>query len=127
MAGMDFFDRRILAVLRDGEPREFQRLLSEVGFSHNTLRLHLTRLEDQGLIEKQKRPRKGQGRPTFTYGLPRGVRRALYPSLCSLWWLSLLDGSPSDAFARVSRYRLRLLVLSGSTRMDMSKSSSAAS
>jgi len=63
-------------VLRDGEPREFQRLLSEVGFSYNTLRLHLTRLEDQGLIEKQKRPREGRGRPTFTYGLPRSVRRA---------------------------------------------------
>ena len=73
---MDFFDRKILAVLRDGEPREFQRLLSEVGFSHNTLRLHLSRLEEQGLVLKQKRPKEGRGRPIFTYGLPKGVRRA---------------------------------------------------
>jgi len=73
---MDLFDRRILAVLKDGELREFRRLLSEVGLSHNTLRLHLSRLEEQGLVLKQKRPREGRGRPIFTYGLPKGVRRA---------------------------------------------------
>jgi hypothetical protein len=38
---MDLFDRRILAVLKDGKPRGFQHVLSEVDFSRNTLRLHL--------------------------------------------------------------------------------------
>jgi len=41
---MDLFDRHILAVLKDGKPRGFQQVLSEVDFSRNTLRLHL---EDQ--------------------------------------------------------------------------------
>ena len=34
---MDLFDERILAALKDGKPRGFIVLLSEVGFSHNTL------------------------------------------------------------------------------------------
>jgi len=33
---MDFFDKRFLAVLRDGKP-SFTAILDEVGFSHNTL------------------------------------------------------------------------------------------
>jgi DNA-binding Lrp family transcriptional regulator len=33
---MDFFDERVLAALKDGKPRGFTALLSEVGFSHNT-------------------------------------------------------------------------------------------
>jgi len=43
MVDVDLFDRRILAVLKDGEPREFLRLLSELGVSHNTLRLGVSR------------------------------------------------------------------------------------
>ena len=73
---MDFYDRRILAALRDGEPKEFKQMFREVGCSHNTLRLHLDSLEGLGLVVRQKRPKEGRGRPTFTYGLPRGVRRA---------------------------------------------------
>jgi len=38
---MDLFDRRILALLKDGKLRGFQHVLSEVDFSSNTLRLHL--------------------------------------------------------------------------------------
>ena len=76
MFGMDLFDRRILAMLKYGKPREFRQLLSEVGFSHNTLRLHLTHLEEQGLLVTQKRPHEGPGRPILTYSLPQGVRRA---------------------------------------------------
>ena len=38
---MDFFDERVLAALKDGKPRSFTTLLSEVGFSHNTLQQHL--------------------------------------------------------------------------------------
>lgn len=67
---MDLFDRHILSVLKDGKPREFEGLLQEVGFSHNTLRRHLASLERQGLIVKGKKPRKGPGRPIFTYSLP---------------------------------------------------------
>ena len=67
---MDLFDRHILSVLKDGKPREFEGLLQEVGFSHNTLRRHLASLKRQGLIMKGKKPRKGPGRPIFTYSLP---------------------------------------------------------
>ena len=58
MDEMDFFDRRILAVLKDGKPRKFNQILSEAGFSHETLRLHLNPLEEQGLVVKRKRPQR---------------------------------------------------------------------
>ena len=72
---MDFFDERILNALRDGSSRDFRQLLGEVGSSHNTLRLHLKRLIDQGLIVEEKAPSKGLGRPKSTYSMPRKVRR----------------------------------------------------
>jgi len=74
MSGMDSFDRRILSVLRDGKPRDFQQLLKEVGFSHNTLRLHLAGLERQSFIVKSKKAKKGRGRPGFIYSLPPEIR-----------------------------------------------------
>jgi DNA-binding Lrp family transcriptional regulator len=49
---MDFYDRGILTILRKGEPRTFQQILSKAGFSHNTLRQHLDELVDQGLVER---------------------------------------------------------------------------
>jgi predicted ArsR family transcriptional regulator len=64
---MDPFDKRILTVLSDGKPRSFRELVAEVGFSHNTLRLHLEGLVDKGLVLKQKISKKGLGRPMFTY------------------------------------------------------------
>ncbi len=67
---MDLFDRRILAVLKDGKPRGFQQVLSEVDFSHNTLRLHLASLERQGMILKAKTLKSSPGRPSFTYSSP---------------------------------------------------------
>ena len=70
---MDLFDRGILAVLRDGRSRNFQQILSEVGFSYNTLRLHLVQLVEQGLVVRRKRPQGGPGRPQFAYTLPKGV------------------------------------------------------
>ena len=72
---MDFFGEGILNVLRDGKPRDFHQLLREVDFSHNTLRLHLTRLVDQGLILKEKTPSKGLGKPRLTYSLPPKLHR----------------------------------------------------
>lgn len=73
MLYMDFFDRRILAVLRNRKARDFQQILSEVDFSHNILRHHLDQLIDQGLIERRKRPKKGPGRPRFIYSLSRDI------------------------------------------------------
>jgi predicted ArsR family transcriptional regulator len=73
---MDFFDRRILAVLKAGRPKEFPQLVSEVGFSHNTLRLHLARLEQEGLVLKEKSSHETAGRPRYTYSLPQGARQA---------------------------------------------------
>ena len=70
---MDFYDRRILTVSRDRKPRTFEQLLSEVGFSHNTLRQHLEELVCQGIVERLKTPRKSPGRPLFSYRLSGGV------------------------------------------------------
>jgi DNA-binding Lrp family transcriptional regulator len=41
---MDFFDKQILMALKEGSRKGFDELLSQVGFSHNTLQKHLTRL-----------------------------------------------------------------------------------
>jgi predicted ArsR family transcriptional regulator len=71
---MDSFDRQILAVLKDGEPRDFQQLLREAGFSHNTLKLRLVGLERQGFILKAKKRRESPGRPGFTYSLPPEIK-----------------------------------------------------
>jgi DNA-binding HxlR family transcriptional regulator len=67
---MDFFDQRILAILKDGKPYRFSALQSQVGFSHNTLQQHLTRLVEKGLIMKQKDPASGFGRPKYVYQVP---------------------------------------------------------
>ncbi len=45
---MDFFYEGILTMLKDGKPRGFTALLTEVGFSHNTLQQHLERLTAKG-------------------------------------------------------------------------------
>lgn len=78
---MDLFDERVLAVLKDGKPRGFTQLLDEVGFSHNTLRLHLERLAAQGLVVKEKTLSHGKGRPKFTYFIPPRVRQQVSVSL----------------------------------------------
>ena len=44
---MDFYDKDILAILKDGKPQSFPQILSKAGFSHNTLRQHLDKLVDQ--------------------------------------------------------------------------------
>jgi hypothetical protein len=38
---MDLLDERVLSVLEDGKLRFLAQFLDEVGFSHNTLELHL--------------------------------------------------------------------------------------
>jgi predicted ArsR family transcriptional regulator len=72
---MDSFDERVLSVLKDGKPRLFTQLLSEVVFSHNTLRLHLERLEAQGFVMEEKTLLNGLGRPKLAYRVPARVRQ----------------------------------------------------
>jgi predicted ArsR family transcriptional regulator len=67
---MGFFDERVLAVLKDSKSRSFSALLSEVGFSHNTLQQHLVRLMAQGLIVREKAIANSFGRPKFAYHVP---------------------------------------------------------
>jgi predicted ArsR family transcriptional regulator len=64
---MDFFDERILTMLKDGKPRGFTTLLNEVGFSHNTLQQHLERLTAKGFVVREKVAANGFGRPRFAY------------------------------------------------------------
>jgi len=66
---MDYLDRQILTILKDKKARDFQQILSEVDFSHNTLRQHLDTLIDQSIVECSKRPREGLGWPLFLYRL----------------------------------------------------------
>jgi predicted ArsR family transcriptional regulator len=56
---------------------ELFKLSSIVGFSHNTLRLHLESLLDGGLVLKEKMPRRGHGRPMFTYALSPSLKRQI--------------------------------------------------
>ena len=74
---MDLFDRRILEVLSSGEARSFQEILSKADFSHNTLRQHLDRLIEQGLVERRKEPKEGPGRPSYLYGLSVDARKSI--------------------------------------------------
>jgi predicted ArsR family transcriptional regulator len=67
---MDFFDERILAMLKDGKPRGFTALLNEVGFSHNTLQQHLERLTAKSLVVREKVAANGFGRPDSPIMLP---------------------------------------------------------
>ena len=62
---MDPIDIEILNHLRDGKPKEFKQILTEVKLSHNTLKHHLDSLEDQNIITKSKQPVKGRGRPRY--------------------------------------------------------------
>ena len=72
---MDPFDEDILRTLRGRAPMNFQQILYEVGFSHNTLRLHLNNLVERGLIIREKMPTEGPGRPKFTYSTLGGLGR----------------------------------------------------
>jgi predicted ArsR family transcriptional regulator len=71
---MDSFDKQILAVLKNGESLEFKQLLQEVGFSHNTLRLHIAKLKRQGMIAQAEKTKNSPGRPILTYSLPPEIK-----------------------------------------------------
>ena len=78
---MDLFDERILSVLSDGKPPVFAQLLAEVGFSRNTLKLHLKRLTAQSLVVKEKRLSNGRGRPKYAYFLSPRVKQQVSAAL----------------------------------------------
>jgi predicted ArsR family transcriptional regulator len=78
---MDSFYERILAELRDGQPKTFTVLLGQVGFSHNTLQHHLERLIAKGLVVRQKTSGNGFGRPKFTYHVSSGNRKQVTSAL----------------------------------------------
>jgi predicted ArsR family transcriptional regulator len=75
---MDFFDERILSVLKDGKPLNLAQLLGEVGFSRNTLKLHLKRLTGQNLVIKEKTLSNGRGRQKYAYFLSPKVRQQVF-------------------------------------------------
>jgi len=64
---MDPYEKAIINALKDGKPRNFQQILDEIGFSHNTLRLHLNSMVDEGLVAREKMPSKGRGRSVYLY------------------------------------------------------------
>jgi predicted ArsR family transcriptional regulator len=78
---MDFFDERVFAALNDGKPRSFAVLLSEVGFSHNTLQQHIERLMAQGLIVREKATADSFGRPKFAYRVPSKTKKQVTAAL----------------------------------------------
>jgi len=78
---MDLFDERVLAVPSDGKPKFFVQLLGEVGFSRNTLKLHLKRLNAQSLMVKEKTLSNGRGRPKYAYFLSPRVKQQVSAAL----------------------------------------------
>jgi predicted ArsR family transcriptional regulator len=93
---MDSFDERILAALKDGKPRGFTALLSEVGFTHNTLQQHLQRLTARGLVVKEKMASNNLGRPKFNYRVPSAAAKLVtaalenpYEAFVTLWFTRL--------------------------------------
>jgi predicted ArsR family transcriptional regulator len=65
---LGFLDQKILDVLnRKSEPLTLAELVGDYGFACSTVIFHLERLGTEGLILKEKKPRKGRGRPEFLY------------------------------------------------------------
>jgi len=53
---------------RKSEPLTLAELVGDSGFARSTVIFHLERLGTERLILKEKKPRKGRGRPEFLYG-----------------------------------------------------------
>ena len=65
---LDFFDRKILDVLRGNpEPMTLPELVHDSCFARSTVIIHLERLGSTELVLKEKKPSKGRGRPEFLY------------------------------------------------------------
>ena len=66
---MDSIDDEIINVMTRGKTITFEDLLSKLGISHNTLRLHLDSMAEKGTIRKEKHPPSGRGRPSYVYSV----------------------------------------------------------
>jgi predicted ArsR family transcriptional regulator len=100
---MDIFDERILSVLKDGKPRFLAQLLDEVGFSHNTLKLHLKTLLNEGFLVREKIASEGLGRPKFVYTVSPKLKKqvsAILSDLRQSWCTCLLAVSSTCAGSR---------------------------
>ena len=94
---MDPIDDQIINALKYRKPRRFEELLSKLGVSHNTLRLHLDDMAERGEITKEKRPSKGRGRPGFVYSAVSGSVRRSAPRV------NRVTGVVSLSFERLSQ------------------------
>ena len=93
---MDSFDQIILASLKDGSPRSFKEILAKGGLSHNTLKRHLRRLMDRGLVLRAEKVKNKRGRPEYSYCLTPKLRQRVnltltepYTSLVTLAFTKL--------------------------------------
>lgn len=78
----------LLAIKQTGEVTAAD-LAESVGLAITTVRQHLNRLQDQGLLEHRPEPR-GRGRPTHVYRLSDRAER-LFPSIDATMLNRLLD------------------------------------
>lgn len=78
---MDLFDQHILSALRDGKPRSFTVLSSQVRFSHNTLQQHLKRLVEKGVVLEEKDRASGFERPRYVYHAPSKTTKQVVAAL----------------------------------------------
>lgn len=94
----------VLAVVRDAdEPLRVGEIAERVGSHANTVRGHLARLLDEGLVEAGSAPAEGRGRPPvlYTAGPRPGARVDEYRSLAGAFAADLVrSGSGSQVRAR---------------------------
>ena len=94
---MDPIDEQIINTLRNSKTMRFEELLSKLGVSHNTLRLHIDAMAEKGEIKKEKRLPMGRGRPSYVYSAgPMAVRRSAVR-------LNRVTGVVSLSFERLSQ------------------------
>jgi DNA-binding Lrp family transcriptional regulator len=78
---MDIIDERIFSVLKSGKPKPFTDLLDEVGFSHNTLKLHIKKLLSEGILVRQNVVSPGLGRPKYVYEVSPKAKKQVSAAL----------------------------------------------
>lgn len=79
---------RIITLLR-GERRTVDELAGELGLTDNAIRTHLVALERDGVVA-QGEPRRGSGKPSFTYELTPEAER-LFPKAYGVLLQQLLE------------------------------------
>jgi len=94
---MNPINDEIINSLRNNKPLRFEELLSKLGVSDNTLRLHLDTVAERGEVKKEKRPLKGRGRPGYVYSMVSGPLRRSSPRM------NQVTGVVSLSFERLSQ------------------------